>query len=1574
MTFDELALDLINKTNGFTELNGAYKVVSKADVQNAETILRTYYQNVDKKKLDYTNNDAEGIDYMIRFDTPLYNFDLEESIKMNEDYVIKPTYRTKGVTREDVEKYAELLGLDYETALRRWKMIQAPESNYERVLDRLEPVDEAIEKHDTLNPKLWDENNELKPEVRKKIEEIVQKFDNNLKENDVELDVKDICIIGSNANYNYSPDSDVDIHIIADTSVYPDQEDLAMKVYLAYKSLFNNKYDPMLNGIEAEVYVEPDAVKANSNGIYSLNDGWLKEPEQVDVPDIDPEHVQELVKPFEDRYNEVKVNPTIEDVDELIDDIYLQRQKSIMNDGEFGDGNICFKEFRNRGYLQDLRDLKVELENEEMSLNTFGEGVTRVFDLDDNELDLNEDIDLKAGQIFENGPEHTIEIISIDDDLVNYKEKDGNNEYEDTEYLPRLNAMLSEYGFKLAESLNEVKDVVPLDEDVWSNDNGTEFSFPNVRDTLAVYLEWEGIIGEAFLDDIMDFAEAGYDALSDYLDEEGIYGYTERIYNIFNGEPAWCSQMDEDDFVSVCRALYIDPNDAINYDDLTEDKDDVKVIFNPNYRAQAYESLGDDALEYDDKNIDAWKEAGFDVADPQQAANELNKKVKSNGRIYSPETDNSLKEGYNRLSRVFNTKEEADDFVEFLDPDLEPRIDMFDHEDMDHSVKTWYRVYYWDPVDFHEDELDESLNEDIKSGQRFVSPEKDEILVVDGPREDGQIRYHYEDNDGNIIDGHYTVDNYSMLNNYLKSSNFKSVDESLEEGDYLGSKRDLTRDEKKMYLRSIPKFRVIPHPGNHIHKKPFTVQSGRHYQTVDDVYKDYPKDEYDVELVEDIVKLKNGKWANKGKEGTHGEVKTKKAAREQQKAMFANGYHEDLNEDIDQQTKKLASSAYSGYELMELIGTRDDIAYELHKEGIISDDVYSDFNSIIGGMTDDEYEMGYYESLDEAKKVGLVSAAKWALRKASERLKDKSPEEVYNRALEIAGRSEYPFVKDNLTAKKDIAIDYINKRREAVSMDDLDEDFVIDDKPGTKYQNKNGIVIEVIEPTADGLLQYEIIEDDKILDRRAVKDLKSFARMIDANGYKKLTEDNDVPKKIAKDYVIHSKKELDDFKADESLNESRDHKYDEYEGLNSTIKDSSGNIYYLYRKILKDENGRIVKGLWAAAPQDTTSGDRNKMYGPDESKMFNITYDQARGLEPLPNDHLFGLRKELGRKLLPNESLDEGTFFDSMPGYMTPEEVRAFNREKEAKAKAEKDAARAEKKAAAKEKAKAERERQKRIDQREKVNNLSYDSLADMAGLDEDNNDLTKDELLAVLRSNMSDAEILKMHKKMFEDYEVGISGGPYENDLTDEEEYELFLSNGGKSWIDEEPPFGEESNDLNEADEVDIKAKALASNLGIDVSEVEQVDDCTYEADGGEYRVCTEEEAYKYAVEDIKGVFEDMGIQAFTPNFQNWILNNAIDMDAVNGIIDDEIDYFENSEDDPEMLEYLRGLNNDDDKVQFIKDLYGDSFSIWAKDYIDIDKVAEEAIKEDGVAHFVAYYDDDEVDLGNGLYAYRID
>lgn len=68
-------------------------------------------------------------------------------------------------------------------------------------------------------------------------------------------------------------------------------------------------------------------------------------------------------------------------------------------------------------------------------------------------------------------------------------------------------------------------------------------------------------------------------------------------------------------------------------------------------------------------------------------------------------------------------------------------------------------------------------------------------------------------------------------------------------------------------------------------------------------------------IIEDTKKLKNGKWANVGKDGKvdSGTFKTKKQADAQRKAMFAQGYHED----IDKVTNKVYNFTTKGESMNE---------------------------------------------------------------------------------------------------------------------------------------------------------------------------------------------------------------------------------------------------------------------------------------------------------------------------------------------------------------------------------------------------------------------------------------------------------------------------------------------------------------------------------------------------------------------------------------------------------------------------------------------------------------------------------
>ena len=120
---------------------------------------------------------------------------------------------------------------------------------------KLKFIREAIEVHDSLNPKLWDAENNLKEDVKSKIILIVDEFVKHLKADNLELKVYDIWLLGSNANYNYNEDSDLDVHIIADESFDCSEKHLEI-IYNAYKALFNNRYEITIRGINVEIYVE----------------------------------------------------------------------------------------------------------------------------------------------------------------------------------------------------------------------------------------------------------------------------------------------------------------------------------------------------------------------------------------------------------------------------------------------------------------------------------------------------------------------------------------------------------------------------------------------------------------------------------------------------------------------------------------------------------------------------------------------------------------------------------------------------------------------------------------------------------------------------------------------------------------------------------------------------------------------------------------------------------------------------------------------------------------------------------------------------------------------------------------------------------------------------------------------------------------------------------------------------------------------------------------------------------------------------------------------------------------------
>lgn len=221
-----------------------------------------------------------------------------------------------------------------------------------------------------LNPRIFDKDSQMIPEVRESLLEIANEFLETLAENSgIDFEPLDIVLVGSNASFNYSDLSDIDLHIVVNFDLIDGDPDALIQAYCnAEKSNFNSKYDFKVKGSRVEVYVEDVRSLTMSAGVYSvLNNVWIKYP---DISTISADSTYDL-KYFDEVYNDVQLALVSEDsskVKNMINQLYLLRKDGLLLDGEFSDANLIFKEIRNLGLLDQLKDEYYRLISKEISV------------------------------------------------------------------------------------------------------------------------------------------------------------------------------------------------------------------------------------------------------------------------------------------------------------------------------------------------------------------------------------------------------------------------------------------------------------------------------------------------------------------------------------------------------------------------------------------------------------------------------------------------------------------------------------------------------------------------------------------------------------------------------------------------------------------------------------------------------------------------------------------------------------------------------------------------------------------------------------------------------------------------------------------------------------------------------------------------------------------------------------------------------------------------------------------------------------------------------------------------------
>lgn len=224
-----------------------------------------------------------------------------------------------------------------------------------------EDVDlDSIKQHKELNEIFWDENQKMKPEIRKILLENAKAFIDYA--NMEEKSFNDIILTGSIANYNYTDISDVDVHIVLDFSKISDDVDLVADLFKTKKKLWSKIIPSKIKDHDVELYFQDCKEKHKSTGVYSLmNNEWIRKPINK-VVDINSDNIRKKTIEFINKINDleklVNSDEFIEEFNKLNEKIKKYRQIGLDTVGEYSTENIVFKLLRNLGYLEMFFELK----------------------------------------------------------------------------------------------------------------------------------------------------------------------------------------------------------------------------------------------------------------------------------------------------------------------------------------------------------------------------------------------------------------------------------------------------------------------------------------------------------------------------------------------------------------------------------------------------------------------------------------------------------------------------------------------------------------------------------------------------------------------------------------------------------------------------------------------------------------------------------------------------------------------------------------------------------------------------------------------------------------------------------------------------------------------------------------------------------------------------------------------------------------------------------------------------------------------------------------------------------------
>ena len=229
----------------------------------------------------------------------------------------------------------------------------------------------SFEVHDTFEPEVWD-GDKMNPEVRSALLKIANDF---LIDLPFDINVKDITLTGSLANYNWSKYSDVDLHIVLDFTEIDENLELVRQFFRHLQTNWNNRHDIYMKDYEVEIYFQDSNEEHLSTGIYSVqNDTWevkpTPEPVSIDYANIrkKAQDVSDRIDHIEQMLDDEEGTVVLDSIDRLRAKIRNMRKAGLEGAGQYSVENLAFKVLRRSEELGRLADLKARAYDELMSI------------------------------------------------------------------------------------------------------------------------------------------------------------------------------------------------------------------------------------------------------------------------------------------------------------------------------------------------------------------------------------------------------------------------------------------------------------------------------------------------------------------------------------------------------------------------------------------------------------------------------------------------------------------------------------------------------------------------------------------------------------------------------------------------------------------------------------------------------------------------------------------------------------------------------------------------------------------------------------------------------------------------------------------------------------------------------------------------------------------------------------------------------------------------------------------------------------------------------------------------------